>query len=315
MEQAVKRIERLCEYLPGRISALICGVAPELLCDLEEIRLRRARPVSLTFRKKTLFLCENGSLSVFPTGAVCATALEMDEMFLKFCKHSVYSFQSELAAGFVTLEGGHRVGICGTAVFDESGAVSGQSDIGTLNIRISREVLGAANQLLPVVTDGKYIWGTLIIAPPKCGKTTILRDLARQLSEQCFRVSLIDERGELASCRSGVPECDVGPCTDVFDAIGKGEGMLRALRTMSPEVIVVDEIVGSREAWAIEEAQGCGVSIIATAHAAKYQDLLTKPGFRSLLASGAFIKVVVLNAKYEIESVHDLSKERMLCRG
>lgn len=315
METVVKRIEKICDSLPARIARLIRAIDPELLCDLEEIRIRRLRPLSLTFRKKTLFLCENGSLSVFPNGAVCATPLEMDEMFLKFCKHSVYSFQNELAAGFVTLEGGHRVGICGTAVQNETGTISGQSDIGTLNIRISREVRGAADKLVPVVTDGKYVWGSLIIAPPKCGKTTILRDLARQLSEQCFRVSVIDERGELASCRGGVPECDVGPCTDVFDAISKGDGILRALRTMSPEVIVVDEIVGREEAHAIEEAQGCGVSIIATAHASCYEDLFYKPGFRALIESGAFQKVIVLNAKYEVAGIHEISKENLLCRN
>lgn len=306
MEENIRaRIAGICENLPPRLRVAVLGLDEELLGELTEIRLRRERPVGLTMRRRSLFLGENGALSVFVNGAMTISGVEMEEIFLKCCNHSVYTYQNDIKNGFITLAGGHRVGICGTTVLDERGEVCGVRDISTLNIRIAREVRGAADRLLREVTDGKNVDSLLIASPPKCGKTTILRDLARQLSEQGFQISVIDERGELAAVRSGVPQCDVGPASDIYTAIGKAEGISRALRTMSPEVILCDEIGSEEDANGILAAMNCGVQMIATAHASGLEELQKRPQIARLIESGVFCKGVLLNRNYEIAEIRE----------
>lgn len=307
-EELRNRISDIAANFPLRLRTMLMAVDDDLLADLSEVRLRRARPVTLTIKGRSLFLGENGALSVFPKGAICLTEIEIEEVFLKFCNHSVYTYQNDIKNGFITLAGGHRVGICGTIAEDERGEICGVRDISTLNIRVAREIRGAANPIIGQISDGKVVDSLLLVSPPGCGKTTILRDLARQLSEQGFQICIIDERGELGAVRSGVPECDIGPASDIYTAIDKAAGMERALRTMSPDIIICDEIGTEADAAGILAAQGCGVQMIASAHAGSIEEVQNRPHLAKLFEAGVFCKVVLLNKKYAPVEVRQLKK-------
>ena len=191
------------------------------------------------------------------------------------------------------MAGGHRVGVCGTAVYEEN-RVSGIRDISSLNIRIAREVYGAADELLRELD--KEISGLLIAGPPSSGKTTILRDLARQLSIKGKKVVVIDERGELGGAFQGICQNDLG-LSDVLTGFPKGEGILQAVRCLSPELIICDEAGSRQEAAAIEEGLNAGVGLITTLHAGSLEEIYRRSQGMQLLQSGAFYRIVLLEGR------------------
>lgn len=241
-----------------RITEPISGIA--------EIRIRAGRPS----------VCVN----IFGEMRICSepfSAAEIADCFAELCRYSVHSFQEEIAQGFVTLDGGHRVGICGTAVTN-GGRIEMFKDISGLNIRIAHEVKGCADELYRRFFSGG-LRSVLIAGKPLCGKTTVLRDLARQLGER-HRVTLIDSRNELSASVHGTPALDIGLNTDVLCGCSKSEGIMLALRSLSPEVIICDEI--GNDECAIEQALFCGVGLIATAHAASFDELQKRPQTRGI---------------------------------
>jgi stage III sporulation protein AA len=214
-------------------------------------------------------------------------AAELTELLQSLCKNSMYAFETSIREGFVTIEGGHRIGLAGRYI-EGKGIV----DIGSLNIRISCEIKGCANGILPSIKrDKKDIYNTLILSPPCCGKTTMLRDLARSLSWSGFNVGVVDERSEIAGSYMGVSANDMGPRCDIYDTCPKSTGIYMMLRAMSPDVIVTDEIGGSRDIDALRQASWAGVRLIASCHGFGEADI-SNSGLREI-----FDKVVVLSSR------------------
>ncbi|NLB81718.1 MAG: stage III sporulation protein AA [Clostridiaceae bacterium] len=233
---------------------LPCSIADNLhnvsFADLEEVRLRAGRRLALFNH------CESITLPYTITGQ------EIEQTLRMICRSSVYAYIEEIKNCFITLQGGHRVGLCGRVVLQDNQIIN-MVQLNGLNFRIAREVKGAADKIMPYITKHN-LQNTLIISPPQCGKTTIIRDAARQLGKW-LKVSIIDERGEIAAMRDGVPQHDIGELTDVLDLCPKAIGIPLMLRSMSPDVIITDEIAHC-DVDAICKALSCGVKIIATAH-------------------------------------------------
>ena len=235
--------------------------------SLAEVRLRAGRPAV--------------AVSVSGRSAVCSQALsrsDIEECFLELCRHSVHSYSREIAEGYITLGGGHRAGFCGTAVIKD-GRLSTLRDISSIDLRLAHEVRGCGAELYNAVF-AQAPQSLLLAGKPMSGKTTVLRDLARLLGER-HRVALIDSRSELAAVHDGTPTLDVGLNTDVLDGYPRYEGMMTALRTLNPEVIICDEIGG--DFAAVEQCISCGIKLIATVHAGSLDELRRRPETAGLL--------------------------------
>lgn len=244
-----------------------------------ELRFRCNGPVMLLRGREEFFLHKNSGVCRELQESYIISVNEIREMMEYISNFSVYAHEEELRQGFLTMQGGHRVGICGKIVLSE-GKIKLIRNVSFLNIRIAREKQGCAKQLLPYLFEGDRLCHTLIVSPPGCGKTTLLRDLIRLVSEggtfqndsgreQKYRgrkVGVVDERSELAACYYGVPQNNLGYRTDVLDGCPKVLGIELLLRAMSPEVIAVDELGGEQEMEIIERSMYCGCTILATAH-------------------------------------------------
>ena len=241
--------------------------------NLEEIRFRIQRPVMLYYSDKVLYLSKNGATSI-KENLLFVSPEDISYLMNAFCKSSVYAYQQEINEGFITIDGGHRIGIAGRAV-TENGKLRNIEFISSLNIRIAREVKGSADCCLKYMTNERRIYNTVIISPPGVGKTTVLRDCARQLSQN-FKVSVVDERSELAASMKGVPQFDIGEQTDVLDSFSKSAGIIRALRSLSPDVIITDEIGAEDDIFAISEILKGGCKIITSMHGYSLSSVMSK---------------------------------------
>ena len=264
---------------------------------MQEIRLRCGQPVLLKEEKRMHML--EGKLS----------AAEIRETVSLLSGYSLYAFEEELRQGYLTLEGGHRVGFCGKAVM-EDGKIRTLKQINTLNIRIAKEQRGWGEAFLPYLLEGEQFFHTLIVSPPGCGKTTLLRDLIRCLSERKWTVGVVDERGEIAPLRDGVPQMDVGPCTDVLEGCPKAKGMVMLLRSMSPDIIAVDELGAQEDIASVYEVLHCGVGLMATVHGHSFSDLERR--LKPLMQERIFERYIFLsgrNGTGTLEAVLDRNGE------
>lgn len=286
----------------GYLKNPLLAVPREVKAKTHEIRLRSGRPVMLSLPDADVFVDSRGRISPEPgMDPLVVGRGEIDGIFRILCGSSVYSHQNEIKNGFVVLKGGHRAGLCGTAVVS-SGRVENIRDISSINLRIARQIKGSADPVARMLVCPDGISGALLFGPPGCGKTTVLRDLARKLSSGespagRLRVAIVDERGEIAATYAGQPQNELGPCCDVLDGYPKGEGILQAVRGLSPDVIICDEIGGPEDAGAVAATLNAGVAVVASAHAQSLEELKSRPHLRALLKTRAFKKAVLFGGR------------------
>ncbi|KEI07108.1 stage III sporulation protein AA [Clostridium botulinum] len=232
----------------------------------------------------------------------------------RISNYSIYAFEEEIKQGYITIKGGHRVGICGSCVI-ENEKVKTIKNIASLNIRICREVIGCSNNIMPYILNNSRVFNTIIISPPKCGKTTLIRDISRNLSDAKKKICIVDERSEIGACFEGVPQMNIGLRTDVFDNCVKSEGIIMAIRSMAPEVIVCDEIGTYKDMESIIMAMNSGVNLITTIHGFGIEDLYRRPVFKEILENKVFQRAVVLssiNGVGTVEYIYDFNKKGKL---
>ncbi len=264
---------------------------------VQEIRLRAGKPVTLTVGGDIYYVCKNASVSrEWPRNELMVTGDDVAECYRRLTNQSVYSHLTEIREGYIAMNGGHRAGVCGRSV--DGGNVR---DLSSVNIRIAREVPGAADALIKQYTGG----GVLIAGPPGCGKTTVLRDLIRQLSDgigtKPHRLCAVDTRGELSASFGGVCGNDLGRNTDVLLGYDKPKGIEIALRTLFPDLVAFDEIGTLAELNGVEESLQCGVGVLCTAHIGSQEELTKRPLTNRLLKSGAIQLVVLLRKDYSMQ--------------
>ena len=260
--------------------------------DLQEIRLRIQKPVILKYRSKACYLSEQGKITTRKEQLHIVTSQEIRQAMEYISSYSMYAYIEQLKQGFLTIRGGHRVGICGTVVMDHD-KVKTIRHISGLNIRIAHEVKGCADALYSICTRMGKLIPTLIISPPGCGKTTLLRDMIRKISDEGQTVGVVDERSEIGACYQGVAQNDLGIQTDVMDACEKGQGMNMLIRSMAPDVIAVDEIGSKEDVEALFFCAYRGCSILATAQ----ESLSKNPYMREIINKKMFQRYVILEQR------------------
>lgn len=268
--------------------------------DIQEVRLRINRPFCITINNVERYLLSDGTVSENTSYGIPCTKQDLLQCFDSICNHSVHSYAKELSQGYITLEGGNRVGLCGTYIFKGT-ELHTVKDISSINIRIAHQVRGSANQIFNMV-DFSTPKGLLIVGKPLSAKTTILRDLCRLISSK-FKVSIIDERCEIGGVYNGIPQNDIGLKADIFNGYPKDIGINCAVRTMSPDIIVCDEIGSLQDFKAIKMGTVCGVKFICTAHADSVQQVLNNPNFNEILNTNALDYIVLLGNGTDIGKV------------
>ena len=287
MIDGLKWQSEIYPYLGQRISKYIEKLPTSTLCNISKIRLRANGAVSVTVGNKNTIVYneKNEPLSL--------ELSENSEIFTRLCNGTVYQFENQIKNGYITIQGGHRVGFCGTAIYEGDRLVT-LKDITSITFRISRQIKNAAREIIGNIINDDKIYSALIVSEPCGGKTTILSDLARLVSNLGKRCAVVDERGEICSVYEGVPQKDIGSLTDVLNGYSKGDGMMTALRCLSPQLIICDEIGSRSDADAMLEAMNAGVPVIATAHASNEDDLLGRPQIERLVDYGAIDKIFFL---------------------
>ena len=271
--------------------------------NANEILLIAQAPPVLYINGDAFYVSSIGEITRHRNAAVILSKKEFTSIFQSLCENSVYAVEHELKNGFFTIEGGHRVGICGSGVI-RSGSVSFIKDISALNRRLARQVIGKGSEILPHIFD-KYLKNTLIISPPGCGKTTILRDLSRLLGHG-QKVGIADERGEIAAVYKGIARHDVGEKTVVMNCVPKSEAINMMIRSMGVDVIITDEIGSGDDASAIMNALYAGVKVIASAHGYSYSDVCRRPDLKNLILSGGFEKFIILSRRFGAGTVEEV---------
>lgn len=307
-------VKEIMTILPASVRTILTTLPSAVRENLEELRLRQNQPMEIRYGQQSSYVSPSGQLTANARLGWIFTEEQAGKLLNLISQHSLYALEEELKRGYITVVGGHRIGIAGKVVM-EHGEVKGIRDVTSFNIRIAREKRGVAQRVLPYLFENGRIQNTLIVSPPQCGKTTLLRDIARSLSygsewASSRKVAIVDERSELAGCLNGVPQRDVGPRTDVLDACPKAVGMMMMIRSMSPDVVVVDEIGRAEDGEAVWEAIHAGVAIVCSAHGVDVSEVAQRPTLGKLISHGVFSRYVVLNRSNgagTIQGIYDRS--------
>ncbi|MDP4178260.1 MAG: stage III sporulation protein AA [Bacillota bacterium] len=300
-------IKAVLEILPASIRKKL--EETENMNNLQEIRIKIGKPIIFQIgSKETIY-------------NYIASNEDLKNIMQRMSNYSLYAFNDALKQGYITLKGGHRVGICGSCVVEEN-EVKTIKDIASINIRIGKEIMNCSNNILPYIIDKQSILNSIIISPPKCGKTTMLRDVARNISNgidnlsfKGKKVSIIDERSEIAGCYNGIPQMEVGLRTDVLDSCPKSQGIMMAIRSMSPDVIICDEIGTYRDMESLLMALNSGVSIITSIHGKGIEDLFERAVYKEIIENNVFERAVILSSEKiagTIDYIYDLPKKEII---
>lgn len=282
--------------------------------DVQEIRLRVLAPLLVIYKNQEYYLSHNGRLGKGPEDAYVVSREEVRETMEYISNYSLYAYEEEMKQGFITIQGGHRIGIAGKTILDDRG-IRSMKYVSFINVRLSHQVKGCASPVLPYLYHCGDILHTLVISPPRCGKTTLLRDMIRQISNGFAKtpgmtVGVIDERSEIGACYQGVPQNELGIRTDILDCCPKAKGMMMLIRTMSPRVIAVDEIGSREDLEAIEYVMNCGCKLLATVHGNSVEDIKQKPVLRKLVQERIFERYIVLDNRGQIGHVAQIYDSR-----
>ncbi|MDO4283313.1 MAG: stage III sporulation protein AA [Clostridia bacterium] len=300
-------LENVLNILPDDISREIRNINSS--SGITEIRLRVGKKGIIVLAGTELHLSRIIKLE------------DLLEILVNISKNSIYAIQNEINNGFVVIKGGHRIGVCGEVVMQD-GNIKNIKNISSMNIRIARELIGCADKIMPYIINENRIKNTLIVSPPGCGKTTILRDAVRQISNGVralgfngCNVGLVDERGEIASVSYGINNLDVGNRTDILSNIPKSKGMEMLVRSMGISVIATDEVGSESDVQAIKYASLSGVNMIFTMHGSSFADISRKNGIRELIQDDLFDRIIVLSNRKgpgtieSIQNIADFKKE------
>lgn len=299
--------ERILNVLPGSIRRILHQEELEY-GYLQEIKLRTEKPLLLTYKGSELIPGRQRGQPYY------VTRDDIREMLEYISNYSLYAYEEEMKQGFITIEGGHRIGMTGQAIV-EGGKVKNLKYISSINVRMSHEILGCADTVFPYITRQKRLCHTLIVSPPGCGKTTLLRDLIRQISTgnryiKGMSVGVVDERSEIGGCYMGVAQNQLGIRTDVLDGCPKAEGMIMLIRSMRPEIIAVDEIGTAEDVHAIEYAMHCGCKMLATVHSRSVEELKKRPVLGKMIEEERFERYIVLGCEQEVGRITGIYDER-----
>lgn len=280
---------------------------------LQEVRLRINSPLIIVYNFREYFISRDGRLLNDINNSYTVDKKEIKETMEYISNYSLYAYEDEIKQGFITIMGGHRVGIAGKTVIEDNN-VTAIKYISYINVRVSHEIKGCADKIIKYIASENTVHHSLIISPPRGGKTTLLRDIVRQISNGSNmrtgkNVGVVDERSEIGGCYMGEAKNDLGIRTDILDCCPKAKGMLMLIRSMSPSVIAVDEIGSIEDANAIETVMNCGCKILATVHGASIEDIKSKPVFEKMLKEKVFERYIVLNAN-KCGAVKEIYDER-----
>ena len=287
-----ERFDSAIKNISVSLRDALCKIPKENKSEIFEIRLRVGAPVMLISSVGTQFLRGNGRTSfLYSDEMLTASKSDIDETFLRLCEYSVHSFENEIREGFLTTRDGHRAGICGKVSCNEDGTVRGFSEITSVNLRIARDFKGVSGDLCRKIF-GKGLCSAIIAGPPVSGKTTMLRDMGRFLSEgllgEYYKVSVIDSRREISADNLFLKFCDV------FSGCEKSYGIISAIRSMSPQMVICDELSTVEEVKAVSKGFSSGTEFLLSVHANGIEELQKRPVFSKLLKTGQFRYTVML---------------------
>lgn len=311
-----KRFDSAVSIIGGVLKKHLLDLPSYIKTQTYEIRLRSGRPVVLCGKYGNCFLLSSGTTGANTENSFMATPEILTDTFNRLCCYSVHSHLSSIVNGYITINGGHRAGIVGTAVTNSAGEVTSIRDVSGINIRVSREIIGCSDEIIDNIFS-QQSQSLIIAGPPSSGKTTVLRDLVRRLSSdvygKAYKVSVIDERQEIACMNGAIAQNDIGINSDVLDCYPKGKAIMTAIKTMSPDIIAVDEVAENEEIQAIRLGVNSGVKFIVTIHARDHSELLCREQIEQLLNTYSFDKVVLLSAGDNIgkvKAVYDVKELR-----